>query len=589
MIVLTYPPRSEYPRPQFFRNAWQTLNGEWAFHIDHGKSGRDRGQSSPQARFDQKILIPFCPESKLSGVAHLDFMESVWYKRSVTLTQEQLAGRVLLHFGAVDYSCTIYVNGEACGTHQGGYSSFQFDITEHVHPGENTLTVHAVDHQRDGTQPHGKQCDHFESSGCSYTRTTGIWQSVWLEFVPTVYLQSVRLTADYRTGSVTLCPQVSSLPRPLSLRVSVSFKGEPCACETFPLSACGAALSLHVDDVKCWDVLQPNLYDVTYELCDGAIVLDTVQSYFGFRTVELREHAIWLNGRPVFQRLVLDQGYYPDGVYTAPTDDALRRDIELSIALGFNGARLHQKVFEERFLYWADRLGYLVWGEQASWGLDITTSEGLLHFLPEWLEVLSRDFNHPCIIGWCPFNETWDQRHRRADKRVLEAVYLATKAADPTRPVIDTSGNYHARTDIYDVHDYEQDVKTFAARYNAVTREAIYETYPDRQQYEGQPYFVSEYGGAWWAPGQDKGWGYGKAPESEAEFAQRYAGLTRALMDNPNICALCYTQLYDVEQEQNGLYTYERKPKFSQAIYEQIQAVNSAPAALERQTQSADR
>lgn len=589
MIVLTYPPRSEYPRPQFFRNAWQTLNGEWAFHIDHGKSGRDRGQSSPQARFDQKILIPFCPESKLSGVAHLDFMESVWYKRSVTLTQEQLAGRVLLHFGAVDYSCTIYVNGEACGTHQGGYSSFQFDITEHVHPGENTLTVHAVDHQRDGTQPHGKQCDHFESSGCSYTRTTGIWQSVWLEFVPTVYLQSVRLTADYRTGSVTLCPQVSSLPRPLSLRVSVSFKGEPCAYETFPLSACGAALSLHVDDVKCWDVLQPNLYDVTYELCDGAIVLDTVQSYFGFRTVELREHAIWLNGCPVFQRLVLDQGYYPDGVYTAPTDDALRRDIELSIALGFNGARLHQKVFEERFLYWADRLGYLVWGEQASWGLDITTSEGLLHFLPEWLEVLSRDFNHPCIIGWCPFNETWDQRHRRADKRVLEAVYLATKAADPTRPVIDTSGNYHARTDIYDVHDYEQDVKTFAARYNAVTREAIYETYPDRQQYEGQPYFVSEYGGAWWAPGQDKGWGYGKAPESEAEFAQRYAGLTRALMDNPNICALCYTQLYDVEQEQNGLYTYERKPKFSQAIYEQIRAVNSAPAALERQTQSADR
>ncbi len=583
---MTYPPRSEYPRPQFFRDAWQTLNGEWAFHIDHGKSGRDRGQSSPNAPFERKILVPFCPESRLSGIAHLDFMESVWYRRSVVLTQEQLAGHVLLHFGAVDYACTVYLNGEACGAHKGGYSSFLFDITEYVHPGENTLTVHAVDHQRNGTQPHGKQCDHYHSSGCSYTRTTGIWQSVWLEFVPKVYLESVRLTTDFRTGSVTLCPQVNCLPRELSLRASITFEGQLCAQETFPLSACGVALTMQVEHVKCWDILQPNLYDITYELLDEDVVLDTVQSYFGFRTVEVRDHAVWLNGRPVFQRLVLDQGYYPDGVYTAPTDEALKQDIELSMALGFNGARLHQKVFEERFLYWADRLGYLVWGEQASWGLDITTSEGLIHFLPEWLEVLSRDFNHPCIIGWCPFNETWDQHHRRADKRVLEAVYLATKAADPTRPVIDTSGNYHARTDIYDVHDYEQDVTTFAARYGAVTRETIYETYPDRQQYEGQPYFVSEYGGAWWAPGREKGWGYGKAPESEEEFAQRYAGLTRTLMDNPNICALCYTQLYDVEQEQNGLYTYERKPKFNPEIYERIRAVNSAPAALEEKHQS---
>lgn len=311
-------------------------------------------------------------------------------------------------------------------------------------------------------------------------------------------------------------------------------------------------------------------------------MIDAVQSYFGFRTVELRDHAIWLNGRPVFQRLVLDQGYYPDGIYTAPTDADLKRDIERSIALGFNGARLHQKVFEERFLYWADQLGYLVWGEQASWGLDLTTSEGLVHFLPEWLEVVERDCNHPSIVGWCPFNETWDQVHRRADKRVLEAVYLATKAADPTRPVIDTSGNYHARTDIYDVHDYEQDVNIFAARYGAVTRETVYEPYPDRQHYEGQPYFVSEYGGAWWAPGRKKGWGYGKAPESEAEFARRYESLTRALMENPNICALCYTQLYDVEQEQNGLYTYERAPKFSPGIYEQIRAANSAPAGNEK-------
>lgn len=579
---MTNLPRPEYPRPQFFRDAWQTLNGEWAFQIDHGRSGRDRGQSSPDARFDKTILIPFCPESKLSGIENKDFMESVWYRRTLTLTQAQLAGRVLLHFGAVDYACTVFLNGAECGTHRGGYSSFQFDITQYVHPGENTLTVHAVDHQRDGTQPHGKQCDKYHSAGCHYTRTTGIWQTVWLEFVPPVYLESVHLITDFRTRSITFRAVVNQLPKELFLRTSITFAGKPCASATVPLSAGGTVYSMQVENVKCWDVLQPNLYDLTYELLDGETVIDAVQSYFGFRTVELRDHAIWLNGRPVFQRLVLDQGYYPDGIYTAPTDADLKRDIERSIALGFNGARLHQKVFEERFLYWADQLGYLVWGEQASWGLDLTTSEGLVHFLPEWLEVVERDCNHPSIVGWCPFNETWDQVHRRADKRVLEAVYLATKAADPTRPVIDTSGNYHARTDIYDVHDYEQDVNIFAARYGAVTRETVYEPYPDRQHYEGQPYFVSEYGGAWWAPGRKKGWGYGKAPESEAEFARRYASLTRALMENPNICALCYTQLYDVEQEQNGLYTYERAPKFSPGIYEQIRAANSAPAGNEK-------
>lgn len=574
------PPRSEYPRPQFFRNSWQNLNGVWDFHIDHGKSGR--GRISPGARFDQVILVPFCPESKLSGVENRRFMESVWYRRTITLAQEQLNGRVLLQFGAVDYACTVYLNGIACGTHRGGYSSFYFDITEQVRPGDNTLTVHAVDHQRDGTQPHGKQCDKFRSSGCHYTRTTGIWQTVWLEFVPPVYLKKVDVTTDYRTGNVTFRAYASELPKQFSLRTAISFAGEECACAAVPLSACGTVYAMHVDHAACWGVLQPNLYDVTYELLDGEAVVDTVQGYFGFRTVELREHAVWLNGRPVFQRLVLDQGYYPDGIYTAPTDAALKRDIELAIALGFNGARLHQKVFEERFLYWADQLGYLVWGEHASWGLDITTGEGLASFLPEWLEVVARDCNHPSIVGWCPFNETWDRPRRRTDQRVLEAVYHATKAADPTRPVIDTSGNYHAVTDVYDVHDYEQDVAVFAARYGAVTRDTIYEPYPDRQRYGGQPYFVSEYGGAWWAPGRKKGWGYGKAPESEAEFAQRYAGLTRALMDHPNICALCYTQLYDVEQEQNGLYTYARGPKFSPEIYDQIRAANRMPAANEK-------
>ena len=306
---MTNLPRGEYPRPQFVRSAWQNLNGAWEFRIDHGKRGR------PDSHFDKTILVPFCPESKLSGIENRDFMESVWYRRTVILTHEQLAGRVLLHFGAVDYACTAFLNGQKCGTHRGGYSSFQFDITEYVHAGENTLVVHAVDHQRGGKQPHGKQCDKYHSKGCFYTRTTGIWQTVWLEFVPRMYLKSVQVTTDYRMGSVTFLATVNELPKALTLRTSISFDGKPCASFETPLSAGGTIYTMQVGDVKCWDILQPNLYDVTYELLDGNAVIDTVQSYFGFRTVELREHSLWLNGRPIFQRLVLDQGYYPDGVF----------------------------------------------------------------------------------------------------------------------------------------------------------------------------------------------------------------------------------------------------------------------------------
>ena len=258
MIHLRNLPRAEYPRPQFVRSAWQNLNGAWEFRIDHARHGR------PDDRFDKTILVPFCPESKLSGIENRGFMESVWYRRTVTLTQEQLAGRILLHFGAVDYACTAFLNGQACGTHRGGYSSFQFDITEYVHAGENTLTVHAVDHQRDGKQPHGKQCDKYHSSGCNYTRTTGIWQTVWLEFVPRVYLENVQLTTDYRTGSVTFRAAVNELPKPLTLRTSIAFDGNPCASFKAPLSAGGTIYTMQVTDVKCWDVLQPNLYDVTY-------------------------------------------------------------------------------------------------------------------------------------------------------------------------------------------------------------------------------------------------------------------------------------------------------------------------------------
>jgi beta-galactosidase/beta-glucuronidase len=289
---------------------------------------------------------------------------------------------------------------------------------------------------------------------------------------------------------------------------------------------------------------------------------------------------MYINGKAVFQRLILDQGFYPDSIYTAPTDDALRGDIELSMAMGFNGARLHQKMFESRFLYWADKLGYIVWGEHASWGLSLSNPNGLERFLPEWLETVERDYSHPSIIGWCPFNETGDQ-HTIQDDSILATVYAVTKQLDGTRPVIDTSGYLHVITDIYDVHDYDQNTETFAARYAGVkTDEDVHRNYPLRERYDGQSYFVSEYGGIWWNPEQkdNKAWGYGERPRTEEEFLKRYEGLTMALLNHPGMCAFCYTQLTDVEQEVNGLYTYDRKPKFDPAI---IREINMRKAAIE--------
>lgn len=574
-------PRSEYPRPQFERESWTCLNGEWEFSLDPGNSGEERGCFDPTAKFDRKITVPFCPESKLSGIGDKDFHHSVWYKRSIAITEEQLKSRVLLQFGAVDYLCTVAVNGKICGKHEGGYSSFSFEITSLLRPGENILTVHAEDEPRSGKQPRGKQSASYFSRGCDYTRTIGIWQTVWLEFLPSEYLREVRAVTDFRNGTVTFLATVDAEKVSGSILTRISFEGKLVAEAEVAASAPITQYTVSVKDARLWEPGSPNLYDVEYILKDGANETDRVKSYFGFRTVELSGRFVLLNGKPIFQKLVLDQGFYPDGIYTAPTDEALKKDIELSMTLGFNGARLHQKIFEERYLYWADRLGYLVWGEDASWGLDLSAPDAVYHFLPEWLDAVKRDFNHPAIIGWCPFNETWDYENRRLDSRILDLVYRTTKAADPTRPVIDTSGNFHVHTDLYDVHDYEQDPELFAERYSAVTEKEIFETYPDRQHYEGQPYFISEYGGIRW-PQNEGGWGYGKSPESEREVAERYAGLTRVLMSNPYICGFCYTQLYDVEQEQNGLYTYSRESKFSKETYEIIRKANSALAAAEK-------
>ena len=566
-------PRPEHPQPQMERSAWRSLNGAWQFAFDFGRSGLDRHFERRDA-LDTTITVPFCPESVLSGVHYTDFIPAVWYARAFTLTPEELSGRVLLHFGAVDYEAHVFVNGEPAGTHRGGYTSFCFDITDLCRAGENRLSVYAEDDNRSGKQPHGKQCESFDSQGCDYTRTTGIWQTVWLEFVPETYIQSVQYYPNITEGTLLVQAKLCGAG---TFTVQASFEGRPCGEASTRAENGFAAVTLPLSELHLWDVGRGNLYDLT--LTFGG---DSVKSYAGMREVRIEGRSVLLNGRPVFQRLVLDQGFYPDGIYTAPDDSALVRDIELSLAAGFNGARLHQKVFEPRFLYHCDRLGYLAWGEMANWGLDYSDPAALEAFLGEWLDAVGRDFNHPSIVGWCPFNETWDREGRRQLDSLLAMVYRVTKQLDPTRPCIDTSGNFHVVTDIYDVHDYEQDPASFAAHYEAFrTGGAFYDAQAARQQYDGKkPMFVSEYGGIKWNPQGDveKAWGYGDGPATEEAFIERYRGLTEALLSNPNMFGFCYTQLYDVEQETNGLYTYSREPKFDMAVFH---AINTQPAACE--------
>lgn len=578
-------PRPEHPQPMFKRENWQNLNGEWLFEFDFGISGVERGLFKPEKadEYTKKITVPFCPESELSGIGYKDFIPAVWYKRSITVTEEQLKGRVLLHFGAVDYECDVYVNGIKAGNHFGGYSSFTLDITDFLNIGENDLTVNARDNVRSGKQPKGKQSSAFYSQGCDYTRTTGIWQTVWLEFVPTGYIKTAKYYPDIEDSAFDIELTLSLGGK---LTVEALYEGKNVGGCTKEIKGRYARFRLPLTEKHLWEVGNGRLYDLKFTL-ETEYGTDELYSYAGLREVRIDGFKVLINGKSVFQRTVLDQGFYPDGIYTAPSDEDLKRDIEMSMKIGFNGARLHEKIFEPRFLYHCDKAGYLVWGEHANWGLDTNNEGGLLNFLPEWSEAVERDFNHPAIIGWCPFNETWNQFSTTA-RRILRSVYEETKRLDPTRPVIDTSGCYHVITDVYDQHDYDENPESFRKSYADYNGKAdsFKLWYKNDQIYiPDLPFFMSEFGGIKWIPESERkgaaenSWGYGNAPETEEEFFARYEGLVSALLEAPNIMGFCYTQLYDVEQEVNGLYTYSREKKFDD--YSRIIAANTKKAAIE--------
>ena len=601
-----YPPQRISP-PAIRPRALDLFERRMGFEIDQGDSGIHRGLL--ERELEGKITVPFCPESLLSGIGNHDYYNAVWYRRRATIPAEWAGARILLHFQAVDYDSTVWVNGAEVGRHRGGFSPFSCDISEVAGAGDEITIVLRARDDGQKPQPRGKQAREYGPEGAIYVRTTGIWQSVWLEPVPEIALRRPRITPDLANQTIRLEQPISGNAPGLRLRATLSdAAGEVLSAECsaeYDLSP-RLALPIPADRLQLWAPGEAHLYDLDIALIDGdGVALDSARSYAGMRSISIDGKAIKINGKTVFQRLVLDQGYYPDGIMTAPSDAALIEDIELSMAAGFNGARLHQKVFEERFLYHADRLGYIVWGEFGDWGcrgngpLDGEHQFTGPDYITQWLECLERDYSHPSIVGWCPLNETWQSVTDRITMLddVTRGMYLATKAMDGSRPVLDTSGYSHRvpEADVYDSHDYTQDPDIFRERHAGLADGAPYLNTGERWgvpahmagnvnwsiPYRGQPYFVSEFGGIWWNPDVKEGedsWGYGERPRDLKEFYDRFEKLCAILLDDVNMFGYCYTQLTDIYQEQNGIYKFDRGVKFDM---DRIRAAQIKPAAIE--------
>lgn len=559
-------PRPEYPRPDFQRENWLPLNGEWDFSFD-------------EPIFDWKILVPFACETKLSGIHDTSFHNAVWYRRSFSLPEPMHDRQILLHFGAVDYTCRLWVNDQFIREHTGGQCGFSADITDALTAsGENVIVLEARDDPADLEMPRGKQYWKPESESIFYTRMTGIWQSVWLEAVSPMHLCSCRITPLFDERSVRFSYALSAAPQHVTLTAEITFRGKTAGTVSVaPTSARGAfdwqidqsALSAwNYQEDLVWTPEQPNLFDVIFHVLERGCEVDTVQSYFGMRKVSIQNGQFLLNNRPYYQKLVLDQGYWPESLLTAPSDEAFIRDIELTKAMGFNGVRKHQKVEDPRYLYHADRMGLLVWGEIGA--AYLYSEQYADRIYREWLDVLQRDYNHPCIVVWTPLNESWGVQEIETDPRQQahsKAMVAITKSVDTTRPVVDNDGWEHTNGDLLTIHDYSprgEMLRMHLGSMDAILalRPAQRALFVGRHAYAGQPVLLSEFGGVKFVPGTEaqRSWGYCEA-DSCAAFAEKLRELFDAVRACPLVGGYCYTQLTDVETEQNGLLAYDRTPK----------------------------
>lgn len=559
------------------RAEWFDLSGKWDFAVD-----RDSVRVDPsQVSFDREIEVPFAIETRRSGIGDETPISGCWYRKRWLAPSLTPGQRLLLHFGAVDYAAAVYCSGQLVAQHQGGYTPFYADVTACIRLGEPLeIIVHATDEPLDLAKPRGKQDWQPKAHSIWYPRTTGIWQTVWVERAPATRLESLRLSSKLEAWEIALSARVvSAVAEPLRLAVRLTTGGQLLASDVYSVVSGEVhrriALSdPGIDDSRntlLWSPESPTLIDVTLELLDGqGQVLDHVETHTALRRLSAKGHRLLLNGRPYPLRMVLDQGYWPDSGTTAPDDAAVRRDVELIKAMGFNAARKHQKIEDPRYLYWADVLGLLVFEEMPS--AYRFTQDSVERLVKEWIDVLRRDASHPCIVAWVPFNESWgvpNLPESHAERHYVQALYHLTKTLDPDRLVLGNDGWESVATDIIGIHDYDSDPIRLSGRYSdrdALPRLLTEERPGGRAIVVGEqhsnehPILLSEFGGIAFSK-EDGTWGYSKV-RSRQELELLYSELLRAVHGLRMLSGFCYTQFTDTYQEANGLLYADRTPKF---------------------------
>lgn len=575
----------DYPRPQFVRSDWTNLNGEWSFGFDDLNVGE---QEKWQEQFggNHSIIVPFTYETMASGIGEEEHHPYVWYERKIDVPTAAAGRKAMLHFQAVDYIAKVWVNGHYVGQHKGGYTAFSFDIAPYLVYGDsNRVTVKAED-SMNAAQPRGKQRWMNDSFECFYVQTTGIWQSVWLEYVNDTYIQEVRITPNIDTRAVSLEYHVSGdySSDEVHLETIISLKGKQVKRVMHVVDR--EWLRFDIDllhevngpwKMSLWSPENPNLYDIEFILYRGEVKLDHVYSYFGMRKISTRNGQVLLNNEPIYQRLLLDQGYWQESHLTPPSEEAIARDIDAILDMGYNGVRKHMKVEDPRFLYWCDVKGVLVWSEMAA--TFEFNADAVENFTSEWMAVVRQYYNHPSIITWVPFNESWGIMNIAKDEKqqaFTESIYHLTKAFDSTRLVVSNDGWEHTVSDILTLHDYVESGEEFLQRYadkdRIVNNEIAFNNkryaYADGYRYEGQPIMISEFGGV--ALKNEAGWGYGNQEASKEAFIKRLQDIHRAIKQTDYIVGYCYTQITDVQQEMNGLLTEDRKLKIPLDVVKEL-------------------
>lgn len=576
--------KNEYPRPQFRRKNWTNLNGQWAFQFDDKNQGISEKWYAGGKEFEKEITVPFVYQAVASGVDDLRTHDIVWYKRNFSVAYVP-SQQVILHFGAVDYESDIYINGEHVCHHIGGHTSFEMDITPFLREGEQLIAVRAYDPHDDETIPRGKQTWEDHSRSIWYTDSTGIWQTVWFEVLEAVHIDEVRFTPLFDAGKIKMEIALNEANTALKLRYKIRFKGELVVSGLQDFTSWKLDLSVNLiqqqifrtnfhGDGWSWTPENPSLFDVELEVVtEKNVVIDHIDSYFGFRKVSSKNGMLYLNNKPHYQKLILDQGYWPTGLLTAPTDEDFKKDIQMAKEMGFNGCRKHQKIEDPRFLYWADQLGYLVWEECAA--APFYSSDSVERLMLEWSDEIKRDYSHPSIVTWVPVNESWgvpNVNFDRQQQHFTQAMYHYIHALDKTRLVISNDGWAMTETDICAIHNYAHGAKDEVKKYlafketlssakNLLTRHSSpWNIFADGFEYQGEPIVLTEFGGIGYDISGEKGWGYTTASDA-AEFIFEYQRVLDAVAASSALAGFCYTQLTDVEQEINGLLTYDRHPK----------------------------